>query len=79
MAAEPGDKFQFSAFLRGEALREPETGGFVSATQAFTPSLAPVTTWIDRQRYASASDSSLTRVRLGIASPFGPSVGVTLC
>ncbi len=79
VAAQPGDKFQFSAFLRGEALHEPETGGFVSATQAFTPTLAPVTTWIDRHRYASASDSSLTRVRLGIASEFGPSVGVTLC
>jgi hypothetical protein len=65
--------------MRGEALREPETRGFVSATQAFTPSLAPVTTWIDRQRYASASDSTLTRVRLRIASQFGPSVGVTLC
>jgi hypothetical protein len=79
VVAEPDDKFQFSAFLRGAALRQPETGGFVSATQAFTPSLAPVTTWIDRHRYASASDSSLTRVRLGIASGFSPAVGVTLC
>jgi hypothetical protein len=79
VAAQPGDRFQFSAFLRGGALREPETGRVVSPTQAFTPSLLPVATWIDRHGYASASDASLTRARFGIASGGEPSVGVTLC
>jgi hypothetical protein len=79
VSALPGDRLQFSAFLRGEALLDRETGGVVSPTQVFTPGLPPVATWIDRHGYASASDASLSRARFGIASGGEPSVGVTLC
>jgi hypothetical protein len=79
VAARPGDRFQFSAFLRGGAWLEPKTGTFLSPTQVFAPSLAPVAEWIDPRLYASASDADLTRVRFQVASEAEPSVGVTLC